>query len=279
MNIFDLNKFQPGSSYTGKNDQQQKPQEQLPIEGAVNDYLKKNNNTGFNGIVLNSSDADLINNHLENYLATDSLRLELQIDRINKEISDTQEQLKALSLLENSEKKLDQQKILFAKRQQLTESLGAAKEEYRQISPLHRFGLWMKDQLKASYYGMEKIKKVLYGKQAAFLGEIQKANSSIKLLAGQVERMSKAHNMQEEDLNMFEVIKQYNKIEQDIETVKNNYYSNQPPDYINVLKKRFQRMYYGYEIPDERYTAKANTMKFDFNFGESKKNKNKQNLN
>lgn len=277
MNIFDLNRIQPGNGYTGNVEPQKKQTEQLPIEQAVNQYLQKSNGQSFSGMMLNSTDVDLIHNHLENYLATDSLRLELQIDRLSNDIKETQEQLKALSLLENSESKLNQQKILLAKRQQLTDVLIATKEEYRQLSPMHRFGLWLKDKMKSSNGAIDKIKQVVYGKKAAFMGEIKQANTSIKLLAGQVERMNNTHTMQEGDVNLIDIIKQYNKIDQNIEQVKSNYYSQQPPDYINLLKKGFQKVYYGYEIPDEHYNAQPNKLKYEFNFGQSKKSKDNLN--
>lgn len=264
MNQFNLNKFSGNTSFnansnkSNSNQPQQKPE--LQLEELVSTYIKENsanNNTSSTkslpGNFINNSDTELIKSHLEQYLHTDSLRLEIQIDRLSEELETTQRQLKGLNLLPNSELKLNQQKALLTKRSNILQALNYHKEEYRQISPIHKFALWLKDKMKTTNGIGDKVKRFLYGKQATLIDELKQANSSMRLLVDQLQTVNQLPDSKESSLNIVDVVQQYEEIESNIETIKQNYFNNQPTDYLKEMKKRFQRMYYGYEIPEERY--------------------------
>lgn len=235
------------------------PKAELHLEELVSTYIKENGGSSspktLSGNFIDNSDTELIKNHLEKYLHTDSLRLEIQIERLSEELETTQKQLNGLKLLPDSELKINQEKALSTKRENILQALNFHKEEYRQISPMHRFAIWLKDKMKSTTKIGDTIKHFLYGKQAHLLEELKQANSSMSLLVDQLETVNRLPDAKENNLNIVEVFNQYEKIETNIENVKNNYYNNQAPDYIKEIKQRFQRMYYGYVIPEERYKS------------------------
>lgn len=254
MNIFDVNKYGSNQdfSYTPVNNSQKNTKQsenELPIEQFVNDYFKSNSNKSFTGSMINNSDTELLNNHLENYLASDSLRLELQIDRLSTSLEKTQRELNALVLLPDSEVKLNQQKILLTKRQQIVNSLNQYKEEYRNLGPIHNFALWLKDKFKTSRKFGDNFKRLLFQDKAKFLDEIKNAQTSMELLIDQAENINNTPSTKESNLTMIDILKQYDKINSNISQSTDQYYGNQPVSVLDKLKKQFQILYYGYEIP------------------------------
>lgn len=261
MNQFNLNKFPTNTGYTGSNQNTNTPVPQekaeLQLEELVSSYIKENSNNNksktLSGNFIDNSDTELIKNHLEQYLHTDSLRLEIQIERLSEELETTEKHLKGLTLLPDSELKKNQEKALTIKKENILQALNFHKDEYKEISPIHRFAIWLKDKMKTTNKVGDTIKHFLYGKQANLLEELKQANCSMSLLVDQLEMVNKLPDAKENNLNIVDVFKQFEKIETNIENVKQDYYNNQPPDYIKEMKKRFQRMYYGYVLPEERY--------------------------
>lgn len=253
MNIFDVNKAFPNSELPIKppstNQISSTNKEEVNDKQLLFNYLNGKKNKHFNGTLINNSDSELIANHLEQFLPSDSLRLEIQIDRLSDSLKSTQDQLKTLSLLPDSEVKLNQQKALLEKRQQSFELLNQYKQEYREISPIHKFALWVKDQLQKPTGITNLLQNTIYGDKAVFLNKLKNATTSLQLLTNQLESIQTLPGNDEIQVNMIDVLKQYEKIETEVEKSKQNYYQKQPPDIVDNIKKTFQRWYYGYEIP------------------------------
>jgi hypothetical protein len=248
VKIFDLSNFLFNSDFNPQNRGQQLPEkvtELLPVEKRP--VLKGSVHTGK---LIDSSDSDLIRNHLEQYLPTDSLRLEIQMERVTKDLGKTQKELNALSLLPDSESKLNQQKILLEKRRKSVELLNRYKNEYKQISPLHRFALWFKEKLKGPNTIPDKFVTFMYGNQGALLSNLKSANQSLNLLYDQARQAKRSSSTEEGTHNMLAILKEFEKIENNIQGVQNNFAARKGPDLFMEGKKLFQRTYYGYELPN-----------------------------
>ncbi|MEW5820985.1 MAG: hypothetical protein AB1782_12405 [Cyanobacteriota bacterium] len=267
MNTFDYNKLPGYINHPLKEQQnnQQVPNKQpeLKIEELVNSYVKQNSTNRINGTFLNSSDSELLSNQLEQYLPTASLRLELQIERIEKEIEKTQKTLKAFALLPDSEIKLNQQKLLLTKQNALIQNLNQYKEEYRSLGSLYSSALWLKDSLKHSKNLFNGVKNILYGKNALFINQLKQANDSMELLVTQLQNNSNLKTSDNDSLNSIQILKQFEKIETNIENIKHNYYENQGPGLLEHFRRWVQDKYYGYIIPRERYDLEYRTVKED----------------
>ena len=257
MNIFDQNKINPGTNLpinnNAANTQPVSEKEPATYEQMVGGYVKVASGNYFDGSLLNNSDSELIGSHLEQFLHSDSLRLEIQIERASKDLEATQKQLQALNLLPNSEVKTNQQRVLLAKRQNIVENLNYYKEEYRNLGPLHKGALWLKDKLKSTNNIADGIKKAIYGKEAQFLSDIKTAKTSIELLSNQLETLNTIPGKEETNLNMIDILRQYDKIGSEIEQKKQDYYTRTAPKFLDAAKEKFQKLYYGYAIPKESY--------------------------
>jgi hypothetical protein len=252
VKIFDPGKFNFNQEIPLQN-------KQLPLEKPKpeNTALEKSSSKKnyFNGTLLNSSDSELMKDHLEQYLPTDSLRLEIQMERLSGSILQIEKDLNALTLLPESELKTNQQQLLESKRDNILARLNHYKDEYRNISPLHRFALWLKDKFTPQEGISEKLTSIIYGDKGVFLNNIKSANNSLQLIVDQVGNNKRGTACPEEThRNVIDLINQFDRIESEIEASKIDYFRRHGPRIMKEGQRLFQKFYYGYELPEKRDT-------------------------
>ena len=171
-------------------------------------------------------DEKLINGNVDQYIDNPTIRIQVHIDRVTDNISQVDKQLKLYrenpSLIGAKEKlsELENHKIA------LKEELQGYRQEFSQISPVHAISLYVKDSKKVLDVGQTFLKKALLGRQATYLDTLKEANDSIEVLVGQMSSAKKATIIrQEEAPNVVEIIKQYERIESQLQKAQDNYQS------------------------------------------------------
>lgn len=252
MNIFNINnngqELQPfQQSIKLQNDENIKSQ--IENTNTLKIFTGSNINNGSNGLLLNNSDSELISSHLEKYLNTDSLRLEIQIERSINNIGNTKKQMDSLSILSQTPEILAQKNTLEKKYQREQEILDQYKTNYRNISPIHSFALWVKDLSIKPNKLADKMKNLLYGNKAQYLNQLKTANDSMQKLIYQIESIKNSPQNENMQLHTANILNKYEEIQQDIEKANKNYNDKQSPSFLSRLQKFFQKTYYGYELP------------------------------
>lgn len=250
MKVFDFNNFQQNINSIG-NAIGAKNQVEKEISTPSPNIVKSKSLNYRTGTFLNGSDTDLIKGHLEKYIHTDSLRLEMQLERLEDTYKNTQKELNALSLLPPSDIKFNQQRILLAKRQQESELIKNYKEQYKQLSPVHHFAMWLKEKMKDTGKIKDGFKSIMFGKQAGYIDNLKKANNSLQLLVDQASTLQIIPGSETTDSNIVEIMKQFNVIETGINKETQDRNDKKGPGIIYKLTKAFQKNYYGYELQDK----------------------------
>lgn len=259
LKIFDINSYTFTSekpvSQNETSHQVPKELQEKDFEELVQEYLTSPQKKYCDGTLLNNSDTELINNHLEQYLPSASLRLEIQIERLSSEFEKIEKHLQALKLLPDSDIKTNQFEVLMAKKLNIAGALNFFKEEYRQISPIHKFSLWLKDKISSINGQSPKnvFKSLLYGDKAAYLSELEQSKTSMELLVNQVSSNYNLPGNDENNFTLIEIIKQFEKLETDVDKIKQKYTQKEPLQIVNILREFVQKHYYGYIIPEESY--------------------------
>lgn len=86
-------------------------------------------------IEFNDLDSNLLNRNLIKFLPTDSLRLELQLERAEKKLNKVDEELKTAKMLGIEEN--TKEEILLQKKKQLISEINSYKSEYRQLGLIY----------------------------------------------------------------------------------------------------------------------------------------------
>jgi len=92
-------------------------------------------------IEFNDFDSNILNRNLIKYLPTDSLRLELQLERAEKKIKKIDDEIKTSKLLEIEE--ISREELLHKKKSQLNKDINSYKSQYRNLG----FGYMIADIL------------------------------------------------------------------------------------------------------------------------------------
>ena len=82
-------------------------------------------------IEFNDLDSNMLNRNMIKYLPTDSLRLELQLERAEKKIKKIDDEIKTSKLLEIEE--ISREELLKKKKHQLTKDINSYKSQYRKL--------------------------------------------------------------------------------------------------------------------------------------------------